>query len=484
MKRIVMLVGMIFLLTFITANNFGYNYLDQGEQVIEGANYSINVNNTNFFDGYSVTGLYNYYKGLLDTAYDLVYCKLTGCTMSGDIDMGGNDIVNAGNVTANYFKGDGSELTGIDQSKWTRTGTTLTPKTSGDDVKIDGKMALGPATIGNSILSVEGTPGDGNSGVGIFSSFEANTGGSAVSGYATPNTGAWTSFKTITSLDYGIFATFQAITGSKLSSTGINIYGFGGLYSSAALDVVKSINVANHHLMVGTYSANKWYGIDIADVSGATIGEQYQLNIAKPTGATNNYQIMLQGNGTGSGIWFDGTTGKRIYSDGTNLVFNTTNGDAYFTRNVSATGFITRTSVLDSEVIAENWIKDRSAYTDSKGDINHELFYGYTPIEVTDFSKPVTIKKEVPYEFELPNGTKIKGTNLVNEVTYPYTKMEDGVNLEYEINILRQRLFEMNEENKDLIKRIEVLENTINFETTGVDIKEVEQPKVWWEFWK
>jgi hypothetical protein len=142
MKRIVMLVGMIFLLTFITANNFGYNYLDQGEQVIEGANYSINVNNTDNFGGYSVTGLYNYYKGLLDTAYDLVYCKLTGCTMSGDIDMGGNDIVNAGNVTANYFKGDGSELTGISGMNYTNLALTNQTNTFNQNQTFTGNVTI------------------------------------------------------------------------------------------------------------------------------------------------------------------------------------------------------------------------------------------------------------------------------------------------------------------------------------------------------
>lgn len=42
-----------------------------------------------------------------------LYCKLTGCTMSGDLDMNGNDIIDVGNITADYFSGDGSNLTDL-----------------------------------------------------------------------------------------------------------------------------------------------------------------------------------------------------------------------------------------------------------------------------------------------------------------------------------------------------------------------------------
>lgn len=42
-----------------------------------------------------------------------IWCKLTGCTMDGDIDMGGNDITNTDEITANTFVGDGSGLTNL-----------------------------------------------------------------------------------------------------------------------------------------------------------------------------------------------------------------------------------------------------------------------------------------------------------------------------------------------------------------------------------
>lgn len=86
------------------------------DYVIEGANYSINVNNTEHLEGRNTATLWTYFTGLGNA----LWCQLTGCTMQGDIDMNGNDILNAENITANYFVGNGSLLTGIqgDNSSW------------------------------------------------------------------------------------------------------------------------------------------------------------------------------------------------------------------------------------------------------------------------------------------------------------------------------------------------------------------------------
>ena len=51
--------------------------------------------------------------GWLKTFGDGLWCALTGCVMTGDIDMGGNDINNAETITANNFIGDGSGLTSL-----------------------------------------------------------------------------------------------------------------------------------------------------------------------------------------------------------------------------------------------------------------------------------------------------------------------------------------------------------------------------------
>ena len=84
------LLILIMLVGFATAGIEGTIGLDLGAKsptIVEGANYSINVNNTNHFEGYTVSSLYNYFKGLLETYFDGIYCKLTGCTMTGNINM-------------------------------------------------------------------------------------------------------------------------------------------------------------------------------------------------------------------------------------------------------------------------------------------------------------------------------------------------------------------------------------------------------------
>ena len=95
----------MFSLTFTSASSFGYNYLDQEQDSItDGGNYSINVNNTEHLQGRDTNQLYSYFESLFNS----VYCKLTGCTISG-------------NITADYFVGDGSQLTGITDNYFNTT---------------------------------------------------------------------------------------------------------------------------------------------------------------------------------------------------------------------------------------------------------------------------------------------------------------------------------------------------------------------------
>lgn len=86
----------IFLFSFASAElNIGYDVENNVDNVILNipevpTNYStINVNNSNYLQGYSPLTLYSYYQGLLETYFNDVYCKLTGCTMSGDLTVEG-----------------------------------------------------------------------------------------------------------------------------------------------------------------------------------------------------------------------------------------------------------------------------------------------------------------------------------------------------------------------------------------------------------
>jgi hypothetical protein len=107
--------------TIASAEDWKYNYLEAGETISSGGNYSINVNYSEYsgdahlFDGYSSSGLYSYYKSLFDLIYAPIsslanYLPLTGGTLTG-------------NITANHFIGNGSLLTGIESGGSVSLGT-------------------------------------------------------------------------------------------------------------------------------------------------------------------------------------------------------------------------------------------------------------------------------------------------------------------------------------------------------------------------
>jgi len=74
-----------------TSDEIGVNFISESQ-----INYStLNVNNSQYLQGYTPTTL----KDWIELAFNSVYCELTGCTMSGDIDMGTNDIINVNDIT-------------------------------------------------------------------------------------------------------------------------------------------------------------------------------------------------------------------------------------------------------------------------------------------------------------------------------------------------------------------------------------------------
>lgn len=89
-------------------NSLGINWLNTTSTA--SVNYSsVEVNNSQFLQGYTPTTL----QSLFQTAFNSIYCTLTGCTMAGNINMGSNNIFNAGDINATSFYGDGSGLTGV-----------------------------------------------------------------------------------------------------------------------------------------------------------------------------------------------------------------------------------------------------------------------------------------------------------------------------------------------------------------------------------
>ena len=126
------------------------------------------------------------------------------------------------------------------------------------------------------------------------------------------------------------------------------------------------------------------------------------------------------------------------------MIFDTNKtgtGDAWFSKNVSATGYITRTSVYntaDGSALAK--IKNASDYLNLDGTINHTAFYGYVQEPVADTSRTETYKR--------CSNITINDTEkevCENVIYYPYTINQDGVLLDKEVDVLRQGVYELNQ---------------------------------------
>jgi len=166
----------------------------------------------------------------------------------------------------------------------------------------------------------------------------------------------------------------------------------------------------------------------------------------------------------------------------------------YALGNVSATGYMTRTSVFDTTKNPWDYIKNASYYL-TDGKIIHERFYGYAGVsEVTDYSRPeiekyidmecdenLTSSVNVTYEVCEIINDKIVCNNITETIDtyepincrrvikertiYPHKKIEEAVSLDAEINLLRQGVYELKQEN-------EMLKNCISNSKDFLELKE------------
>ena len=177
--------------------------------------------------------------------------------------------------------------------------------------------------------------------------------------------------------------------------------------------------------------------MEVEDTIGAAFGYHFYTAPDGATGLLDRLTIRANGNigiGTSTPTYplevVGNVSGISIWSDG----------------NVSATGYITRTSVFDKESSPFNFIKDADYYLDSKtNEIDHSKFYGYAgEFEVTDYLKP-----EIElYEEEVLDEKGIIINVTKERIIYPYKIIKEGVELGMEIDVLRQAVYELNEEGK------------------------------------
>jgi len=126
MKFLISISVILVLTTFVSATSFGYTNEDGPILIPDTTTFDNDTGSVNA-SGYWITNIgtlnsvnntqFNNNNGtlLIDISWlttegNNLWCALTGCTMAGNIDMGGNDITNADTITANDFIGDGSGL--------------------------------------------------------------------------------------------------------------------------------------------------------------------------------------------------------------------------------------------------------------------------------------------------------------------------------------------------------------------------------------
>ena len=249
---------------------------------------------------------------------------------------------------------------------------------------------------------------------------------------------------------------FDTLTSEAFRITSDNDFGMGTISPNNRLEVVKDDAVADDitniarltHTTSGTvadgigsgllFSAERvggstWSGSKIAGVmESVSSPESMGLRFYTTTGGSIILKERMRIANTGEmGI---GTTSPSYPLE---VVGNVSGISIWSDANVSATGFITRTSVYDkSKGSALDFIKDADVLK-VNGEIDHKRFYGYAgEFEVADYSRPET-KEECRTE---------EGEEVCSNVTYyPYKKMEEGVSLDAEIDVLRQAVFELKE---------------------------------------
>jgi len=233
-------------------------------------------------------------------------------------------------------------------------------------------------------------------------------------------------------------STFSANTSA--TSTTSNIYG-----DWLSVRMGNSLSIASKNLYgiffeeLATYPTNNTYSIYNNDLSLGIKAKLFNDN-------QKNYY------GTGEDV--------EVYWDGTNHITNTTTG-IFQVKNNTGWGTIeygtaiTHTTVNNDSKALETFNDGNSLYNED-GSINHTAFGDcYIQIEQTDFSRPVNVsdgEKEYCIKGELEDECF---TYEDWHIEYPYTILEDGVDVNCEQAKLRQSMALINH-NMDLTDNLTI----------------------------
>ena len=126
----------------------------------------------------------------------------------------------------------------------------------------------------------------------------------------------------------GLFFGGYATAASNLTGTiiGIETFGFSGLFGNVTQSAIIGARFSafdGAQGFGGSYTFTDGYALYVKDsvtTGTLSIGTLYGIFVDEPTKGATNYQAVLAGSGMGTGLWFGGTSGERLYSDGANLV--------------------------------------------------------------------------------------------------------------------------------------------------------------------
>lgn len=149
-----------------------------------------------------------------------------------------------------------------------------------------------------------------------------------------------------------------------------------------------------------------------------------------------------------------------INHDGTNARMDYGTDISYpllLSGHVSAETFIARQTVYDkSKGSALDWIKDSSDYKGVDGQTKYSEFYGYTTYYVTDYNRP-----EVEFYDEIVRRKSGRTTVQKSRTIYPHKKIEEATNLDEEVAVLRQGIYDLKQENQILKDELQMLKNEL-----------------------
>jgi hypothetical protein len=282
-------------------------------------------------------------------------------TPSGSGDITGANLISAvafsatGNITGNYFIGNGSQLTGIAASYGNSNVATFLAAYGSNTISTTGSITSGNITGGNvltaGVVSVTGNITAGNIiNTGISSVTGNITGGNVLTAGQVSATGNVTgsNLNTAGQVSATGNATFNAVSLSgNVTSSGLTVFGSAIISGNATVQGTLTYNnltnITTPNLVFGL--ANTSTGIS-ANGAGFVVGNTSQASFLYNYGTTawnSNIAISAVGNLTGGNV----LTGGIVSATG-----NITGGNVLTAGVMSSTGNATHGNVLTGGVIS------------------------------------------------------------------------------------------------------------------------------------